>query len=306
MDLHADAFGFVHRAKAVFVDDSELRGAVADNVLDRVWRGTYRATDAAPSDRDEQYRERVFAASLGGGDERVLSHSSAAAVHRLPLLEPDHQLVHFVTTSGGRETPTVFLHRDRRLQPSDIEIIDGRRVTTLGRTAADVARMGSFDQAVCALDAALALGVGRDVLDQHAARARRQHGAATLRRALAVADGRAESVAESYSRAVILTFPDIPEPEIQHVIHDECGRFVARVDFLIAGCVVGEMDGRAKYRSATYGRDVEEVLYEEKVREDALRALGYVVVRWSWADLRHPERLHAKILRALELAARLA
>ncbi|WAC56742.1 hypothetical protein [Gordonia sp. SL306] len=306
MDLHADGFGFIHRAKAAFVGDSELRGAVADQVLDRVWRGTYRATEAAPNEHDEIYREKVFAASLGGGDRRALSHTSAAAVHRLPLLEPDHQLVHFVTSTGGRETATVFLHRDRRLRESDIEAIDGRRVTSLGRTAADVARMGTFDQAVCALDAALALGVGRDVLDEHAARTKRQHGAATLRRALAVADGRAESVAESFSRAVLLTFPDIPEPEIQQVITDESGRFVARVDVLIAGRVVGEMDGRAKYRSATYGRDIEEVLYEEKVREDALRALGYIIVRWAWADLKHPERLHAKILRALELASRLA
>ncbi|MDY6811884.1 MAG: hypothetical protein SW127_23235, partial [Actinomycetota bacterium] len=231
-----------------------------------------------------------------------LSHVSAAAVHGLGLLDPNRDQVHFVTTTGGRETTTAFVHRDRRLDDSVIEVIDGVRVTNLARTATDVARMGSFVQAVCVLDGALGRGVSAEDLARHAKRAKRQHGVATLRTALAVADGRSESVGESFSRATMLTFPDIPAPEIQHAITNAAGEFVARVDFLIADKVVGEMDGRAKYRSETYGRDIEQVLYEEKLREDALRALGYIVVRWSWSDLVHPERLHAKLQQALQEA----
>lgn len=303
MEFAGDSFGFVHRREAIVVaDDEALRREAASGELDRIWRGTYRRADAAPTTADERYRERVIAAALGGGGHRHVSHSSAAALHRLPLLDPDRERVHFVTRSGGRETSSVFVHRDRRLTDDVIEEIKGVSVTTVGRTAADVARTGTFTQAVCACDMALARGVTLAELTEHANRAGRRHGAATLRKALAVADGRSESVAESFSRAVMIMLPGIPEPEIQVVIHDEYGMFVARVDFLFAGKVVGEMDGRAKYRSATYGRDIEQVLYEEKLREEALRALGYEIVRWSWSDLVHPERLLKKLQRALRRA----
>ncbi|WP_124710407.1 type IV toxin-antitoxin system AbiEi family antitoxin domain-containing protein [Gordonia insulae] len=295
----------MHRADAAhIVGDGRLRRDVGDGVLERVWRGMYRFSDDAPSHADEHYRERVIAAAVAGGDERSISHSSAAAVHRLRLLDPDRRVVHFVTKTGGRETATLFVHRDRRLLPSDIEIVDGVQVTTLARTAADVARAGTYAQAVTVLDAALARGVSKAALEVHVRRGHRQHGVTMLRSASAVADGRSESVAESFSRAVMLTFPDVPAPEIQVEICNDEGQFVARVDFLIAGKVVGEMDGRAKYRSETYGRDLEQVLYEEKLREDALRDLGYGIVRWCWQDLVHPERLHTKVKRALERARR--
>lgn len=40
-------------------------------------------------------------------------------------------------------------------------------------------------------------------------------------------------------------------------------------------------------------------LLMEKRREDALRALGYVVVRVTWADLDHPGRVPAMVRRAM-------
>ena len=53
---------------------------------------------------------------------------------------------------------------------------------------------------------------------------------------------------------------------------------------------MGEADGRLKYRSA-------DDLYREKRREDALRTLGYRVVRWGAADVRTPDL--ARHVRAL-------
>jgi hypothetical protein len=51
---------------------------------------------------------------------------------------------------------------------------------------------------------------------------------------------------------------------------------------------VGEFDGRIKYgRLLKPGQDPGEVVYAEKVREDAVRAEDLGVVRWTWADLDH-------------------
>lgn len=41
------------------------------------------------------------------------------------------------------------------------------------------------------------------------------------------------------------------------------------------------------------GADGRGALVSEKRREDALRALGYRVVRLTWSDLRRPERVRA-------------
>ena len=50
---------------------------------------------------------------------------------------------------------------------------------------------------------------------------------------------------------------------------------------------IGEFDGKAKYeRLLRPGQTSADAVYEEKLREDAVRAEGWEVVRWRWADLR--------------------
>ena len=53
-----------------------------------------------------------------------------------------------------------------------------------------------------------------------------------------------------------------------------------------------EFDGLMKYGGP-------EDLVAEKRREDRLRGLGYTVVRVTWSDLRHPERVVAEVRRAV-------
>lgn len=63
---------------------------------------------------------------------------------------------------------------------------------------------------------------------------------------------------------------------------------MARVDFLFREKrLIVEFDGAMKYGGAE-GRAA---LVAEKRREDALRRLGYRVVRLTWADLRDPARV---------------
>jgi very-short-patch-repair endonuclease len=74
---------------------------------------------------------------------------------------------------------------------------------------------------------------------------------------------------------------------------------VARVDFLWpAHRTIGEFDGRVKYgRLLKPGQSVEQIVYEEKLREDALRDLGWQVVRWVWRDLHRSGILRDRVLR---------
>jgi len=88
---------------------------------------------------------------------------------------------------------------------------------------------------------------------------------------------------------------------LQQVFRDDRGVFVARTDFWWPGVnLVGEFDGRGKYMRSDLatGRSPAQVVVDEKIREDALRALGHGVVRWVWEDAVSPQALRVKLTRA--------
>lgn len=74
---------------------------------------------------------------------------------------------------------------------------------------------------------------------------------------------------------------------------------LGRVDFLFREQrLIVEFDGKVKYEGAD-GRDA---LFREKRREDALRSLGYNVVRLTWRDLRDPASVERLIRKAFSRA----
>ena len=173
-------------------------------------------------------------------------------------------------------------------------------VTSRARTAVDVARSGAFFQAVCVFDGALHAGVTRGELESVLRRSAGRTGISVARAALAVADGKSESIGESLSRALILSFGDIPLPRLQHRFLTGDGTFVARTDFDWGGLVAGEFDGYAKYiRYLRPGETTEQAYEREKWREQRLHRIGVVVVRWNWSDLQKPERLRRILVDAL-------
>jgi hypothetical protein len=119
-----------------------------------------------------------------------------------------------------------------------------------------------------------------------------------LDRMCALADPRCESVGETRTRLLLHDLGH--EPRSQVALSDAEG-FVARVDFLV-GLVVVEFDGLMKYE----GADGRGALAAEKRREDRLRAMGFVVVRLTWADLDRPERVAERMRRALTQVRRQA
>jgi len=110
---------------------------------------------------------------------------------------------------------------------------------------------------------------------------------------LRLVDGRRESVGETRCGVTLAMAGIAVTPQV--TITDARGNFVARVDFLVDGSmVVVEFDGKVKYASGD-----PEVLWHEKRREDRLRALGYVVVRVTWAQLERPGAVVAAVRSAV-------
>lgn len=125
---------------------------------------------------------------------------------------------------------------------------------------------------------------------------------------LDLADGRRESPGETRLAHLfhLIRMPVTPQFEIA-----EPG-LNARVDFRIDGeMVVIEFDGlitygRAENEPDPFGRrrSPNQVVIDEKRREDAIRELGYEVVRVVWSDLDDPVALARRIAAAVQRARR--
>ena len=281
-------------------DDRELRKMRRDGTLVPVRRGAYVRARSAERTRDDEHRELVFATALQLHDAAVISHGSAAVLHGLPTWPTAIDRVHVTRNrnSGGNRRAVVQVHA-APLTEMDMTTIDGVSVTSLARTVLDLCRTVPIEQAVAAGDRALAFGLVLAVLEEHLACMARWPGTRQARRALALLDPRSESVGESVSR-VRLHEDGLPAPELQQEIYDEAGKFVARVDFCWQEQrTIGEFDGKIKYgRMLKSGQSIEDALFAEKRREDALRDLGWQIVRWLWADLYRHGVIRDRVLRA--------
>lgn len=238
----------------------------------------------------------------------VLSHTSAATVHGLPVWQEHLGRVHLTRDrrGGGQKRRWVQIH-GAPLDPVDVTEDDRQSLTTLARTVVDLGRSLPLAQSVAAGDVALTR-LDRKALDAVLRRQAGWTGIGRARRAVTLLDPRSESAGESFSR-VVFHENKLPTPEPQYRVCTPDGRFVGRCDFGWPEFgVLGEFDGRKKYGRLLRkpGQTAEDVLIEEKRREERLRALGWVVIRWMWADLYHPEQLLAELRTAFARGQRLA
>ncbi|NHT18657.1 type IV toxin-antitoxin system AbiEi family antitoxin domain-containing protein [Cellulomonas sp. IC4_254] len=292
-DVTAAAVTTTGNARAVGRDGKDLRRATRAGALVRVRHGTYVPAEAwAAADEAERHRLRVLAAARRLRAP-VFGRESAAAVWRLPLLGDWPRDVHVLVplASGTPSSPGVRRHRVA--DPAATRCVDGLAVTTVARTVVDLARAGSFARGLVLADDALRRrGVSPDDLAREVAAAGTGRGVRAARRVVAEADAGAESPGESLSRARMIEL-GLPQPVLQREVRDHRG-LVGRVDFLWERLgVVGEFDGRLKYRAGGVGDRTadEDRVWAEKRREDRLRAAGLRVVRWTWQDALHPARL---------------
>ena len=285
------------RAARVGVDEHGLVRACRDGVLVRVRRDAYVVGEAwraaGPTTR---LVLRTRAVLLGRTDGAAACHEAGLAMHGLPLLAPVPQMVDLsASVSRSRSQGSVRVHP---AGPEEPVCCDGFRTVPAAVAVAGVALRSGLSPGVVALDAALARGrcTRAEVEAALAVRALRPGLRRRADELLERADPRAESPGESLTRVLLQDLGHHVESQVE--MWDRTGRFVARVDFLVDRRVVVEFDGAVKYS----GADGREALVAEKRREDALRALGYVVVRLVWSDLRDPARVRRLLREALSVA----
>jgi len=270
---------------------------MAEGSLARVHRDAYRI----PS--EDEHPLTTFHASVTAlrwrDPTRILTGPAALSVLGIPVFgEP--RTLHVATDRRGGSSARSLVSTVAAPPADQVITSDGTLVAAPARAALDTARLHSLVAGVVAADHALRTGLTTpEELTRVAERMGPVRGAALVRLCCQLASPQSESPGESWS-AVVMHQNGIPTPERQAVFTDAKG-FIGRVDFWWPGArVVGEFDGRVKYgRANPSGRPPEDVLWDEKLREDRLRAADAAVVRWTTADLRHPkhwiERLRAAL-----------
>lgn len=247
----------------------------------------------------QKHQAKLFARLIVHEVGWCAARRSAALVHGLPCLgkPPEHPLL-----VRDRVAPTdrgsLRHERVSPLPSCDRTVVGGLLVTSLARTVVDVARAETFRSGVVTADAALRRGLSVHDLHDVLTRCAGWPGIRKAQAVVAFADKRAETPLESVSRVafhVLGVQAPVPQVEIW-----DAGTFVARADFLWeAQRVVGEADGRGKYATA-------DDFYREKLREQALRDLGFEVVRWDWGAAWRPVgALDVKLRRAFARGERL-
>lgn len=279
----------------------------------RLRHGVYVAR-ALLADADPAGRHRIdVAAAVAAASEPIWAVGPSAALLRgLPLPYPVPDRLHLLRT-GHQDTRSLNRPSTHRLKvpPSSImslrdcgcEVghdVQGIPCVALSTTAVTAALAVTGRWRVALFDAALWRGgATRDELIAAIARWRHLGHTGELTKALAQARSGAQTVLETMSRLALVR-EGLPEPDLQVEFADRDG-FIGRVDMWWPALgVVGEADGLVKYARA-------EDVIREKLREDRLRALGLMVVRWTWEEIRaHPASVAARIRDASHLARRAA
>lgn len=280
--------------------------------LVRVRRGAYATAQPDGDDVDDylakaarlaaRHRQLIEGTLPQLHPRAVISHGSAALLHDLPVFPDAVRRLHLTRdrAGGGVRRPLIHVHGSA-LPAEDVTTVEQIPVTSLARTVVDLGLTLPYEQAVAVGDRALAQGLDAADLAVAVDRAMRRSGAAQARRVAAFIDGRSESVGESFSR-VRFDRDGISAPESQLEVYDDQGRWVGRCDFgWKSSRTLGEFDGREKYlRLRRDGESIEAFVLREKRREDALRDLGWQVVRWGWDDLFRPQVIADRLKRAFQ------
>lgn len=282
--------------------DGELRRRRRSGELVSLCRGAYLgAGDERLSDAVATHALLIESGRPLTAGDAVLSHTSAAVLHGLPLWNVPLDRVHRTRDrrTGARRTGSTVLHA-APLTAEEVTEVDGRPVTSVARTLVDLARALDFEEAVVLVDAALHRHlVDVEALEEALTRASGWLGCPKARRVVKFADRGSMSVGESRSRVAMARF-GLPAPVLQWEVTSEIG-WLGKVDFAWPGLgVVGEFDGQVKYgKYLRPGQDAGDAVFTEKQREDRIRDEGIRVVRWVWAELRQFAAVAERIRRAL-------
>lgn len=279
--------------------------------LIRVRRGAYVSARDWSSLNDRQ-RHGLLAAALAGNSLKtpVFTLKTAGLLWGLGVVGVPQQLQTVTDDPRGGRSKNGVLRTLGSLDHGVCEL-GGFRVTDKARTTIELASRLNFAEALAVVDSsrrepskapmdtaadwdkeapwgtALKEKTLEDAVSTLPASSRQQRAAKIIEFS---ASG-SESVGESMSRANMILHR-IPLPRLQAVFQLRNGK-TARTDFWWPELdLVGEFDGQGKYlrNQLRGGKTLQQVVMEEKARENALRALGLTVIRWDWAEMMNPRR----------------
>jgi hypothetical protein len=279
-------------------DRRALARDVERAIARRLRHGVYALeVDVVHLAREEQHILAIRAAALASDRKLVFSHWSAAVLHDLATVGNHLGTVH--VTFGDQQSRGLQGVSSHVFGTTEDEIVElhGLLVTGVGRTVVDVAGSGTFEEGVVVADAALRAGVPRAVLEDAIDRAGPRRAAPKITKVVGFADGDSGSAGESLSRVSMDRLG--LRPVLQHRHHDHRG-FIGRSDFFFpVERVVGEFDGRVKFVDPRFAPNgAAEVLWNEKVREDRMRAVNKGFGRWGWEEARNPRKLAPVLIAA--------
>jgi hypothetical protein len=289
-------------------DDPAARRAAQRGELTRLRRGVYARTDQwRRLNAAERYRMVVRGYALSRREQPVLSHDSAAAAWSLPRVGRQPSEVHIASEDprGGRGRKGVRAHL-MRLEPDDVDIVDGVLVTSLLRTVVDMAATADVMTAVSIIDHVMHIdrygrarhGITKEQLLEVLGSALPLRGSVRARARIAFGETGAANPGESTSR-VTMAHIGAPPPILQRTFRTELGEFDSDFYFEKADAA-GELDGKLKYFDPAYrgGRSIEQVVYDEKLREDAIRRQVATFLRWTYATGMSRDMLRALLMSA--------
>ncbi|WNV75367.1 type IV toxin-antitoxin system AbiEi family antitoxin domain-containing protein [Geodermatophilus sp. DSM 44513] len=263
----------------------EVRTLRATGAWVRLRRGVYTTADRLAELDGRRHGADCLAALLSlDRPDTVISHGSAARLLGATVSDRLDGTV--------RLTDPLQWRSGRGLRMACAPLSTGEvvrrgpfRLTSMARSLVDCAREWPLEDAVIAMDSALLVeSTTPGELTRIAAAQQSWRGVAAARRAIRLADGRAESPLETRGRLRMVGV-GLPTPGLQVEIHAE-GRLIAVVDAWFDGAAVAvEFDGKVKYTDPWRGRTPERVLWNEKRREDELRSLDIRVVRVADEDI---------------------
>lgn len=273
-----------HNEFAVFVDDPAF--------LEKC--GAHRADpqDIALSEDVRLHKHIAMLDKYGRYNKHdVISGRSAASIHGLPLIQKPGRRVEVSHPRMTRHSTRLIRHHDSYLL-DHVQEWRSHRVTTPAKTVIDIAHRDGLIAGVAAGDAYVdcaSPGWQGRLSEVHAvAEVSTPCFSERTLRLVGLVAGLSESPAESKA-AVVLWQIGWSDYVQQAEILDITGAFVGRVDFLFKEHrLVVEIDGRSKYTD-------QQIVYDEKRREDSLRECGYEVVRFSWWDLDDPARVKDRL-----------
>lgn len=234
-------------------------------------------------------------AALAVFPDAVVSHQSAARLLALPV--DDDGLVHLTRPHA----PAASVRKDVRihraaLPGTDVITCNGRSITTPERLFLDLSASLSHVELVVLADA-VSRRVGVDAVATRVSRARGARGVRRARAALAVADPGSDSPAETRTR-LILHASGFTSLRHGRDVGDGDGGWLARPDLADEDAMVA-----VQYDGLVHLGDDPEQRRRDIDRDELLRQHGWQVVVLTAVDLRHPDRMIAKVRAAYARAS---